>query len=182
MTRADVHSCGAHCFSSTDPHLPSGSSWSTQRPCFHQRHPVGPREGGRLGTQGEEALSEGGGWLRPQCSGRHSAVFSQCLLAGVSLRRRDAWSRALGLISGSQANVTQVSLNLPRLSISIKDSGSVSLQAGTSHLLAEPPAPSALPTLAVHTPHPILSSACTSSLSSGCLCDQLPIGRRPSLL
>ena len=130
MTRADVHSCGAHCFSSTDPHLPSGSSWSTQRPGSHQRCPVGPREGGQLGTQGEEALSEGGGWLRPQCSGRHSAVFSRCLLAGVSLRRRDAWSHALGLISGSQANVAQVSLNLPRLSISVKDSGSVSLQAG----------------------------------------------------
>ena len=63
------------------------------------------------------------------------SCFSRCLLAGVSLRHRDAWSHALGLISGSQANVAQVSLNLPRLSISVKDSGSVSLQAGTSHLL-----------------------------------------------
>lgn len=174
MTRADVRPCGAHRFSSTDPHLPSGSSWSTQRPGSHQLHPVGPREGGRLGTQGEEAFSEGYGWLRPQCSGCHSAVCSRCLLADVS--------HALGLMSGSQANVAQVFLNLPRLSIAVKDSGSMSLRAGTPHLLAEPPAPPALLPLAVHTCHPILSSACASSFSSSCLCAQLPTSCRPSLL
>lgn len=185
VTRADVRSRGAHRFSPTDLHLPSGSSWSTQKPGSYQRRPLGPREGGRLGTRGEEALPEGGGWLRPQCSGCHSAVCSRCLLAGVSLRGRDAGSHALGLVSGSPANVTQVSLNLSRLCVSVKDSGSPSLQAGTSHLLAEPPAPPAPPALlplAVHTPHPILSSACASSFSSSCLCDQLSTGRRPSLL
>lgn len=94
-------------------------------------------------------------------------------------------SHALGLVSGSPASVTQVSLHLSRMCVSVKDSGSPSLRAGTSHLLAEPPGPPAAPALlllAVHTPHPILSSACASSFNSSCLCDQLSTGRRPSLL